>query len=159
MKHSQLLVDSLLTPYILDEIPGVIKTKVGYAGGIPNNPSYIAVATGVTGHAETVHVEFDPKIISFKELLEYFWRLHDPTQLNRQGSDVGSQYRSVIFYYSEPHHEIAEESKTAFDESKVFKRKAVTQIVPANVFFPADKSHQKYCSSTGKSSCHFLRPQ
>ena len=145
--------------HILDEITGVIKTTVGFTGGIIEKPEYTDVATGITGHAETVHVVFDPEIISFEELLGYFWRLHDPTQRNRQGADVGKQYRSAIFYYSEQQHEIAERSMKAFDESKVFKRKAITQIEPADEFFPAENSHQKYYIKTCETTCHILRPR
>ena len=145
--------------HILDEIPGVIETTVGYTGGTLDNPTYRDVTSSRSGHAEALQVVFNPQIISFEELIGYFWRLHDPTQLNRQGPDVGTQYRSAIFYYSEQQREIAKRSMAAFDESKVFKRKAVSLIVPATEFFPAEDYHQKYFDKNGGSSCHFLRPR
>jgi len=104
-----------------------------------------------------VQVVFDPKIISYQELLDYFWRLHDPTQENRQGPDVGSQYRSAIFYYTEEQRQIAEQSKEEFDAKKVFNASAVTQIIPASTFYPAEEYHQDYFDKNPGLVCHSLR--
>ncbi len=143
--------------HILDRIPGVTRTRVGYVGGRTKNPTYNQVKTGETGHAEAVEVEFDSERVSYSELLAFFWRLHDPTQLNRQGPDVGTQYRSAIFYHSPLQRDEAEFSKARFDASGVFKRKAVTVIEPVSEFFEAEGYHQKYFDQTGGAVCHILR--
>jgi peptide methionine sulfoxide reductase msrA/msrB len=143
--------------HLLREIEGVTDTTVGYIGGELENPTYGDVCTGMTGHAEAVWVEFDPSMISFEELLDYFWRLHDPTTINRQGPDVGSQYRSAIFYNSEEQKRAADDSKEKFDKSGVFKEKAVTEIVPASTFYEAEEYHQQYFAKNRGVSCHHLR--
>lgn len=146
--------------HILDEIKGVVRTRVGYTGGDTRNPNYRQVCTGETNHAEAVLVEYDPNIIKLDVLLDYFWRLHDPTQFHRQGPDIGSQYRSAIFYYDEDQKEIALASKDKFDASKVFQAKAVTQIQPAKEFFDAEEYHQKYFEKNPDNQvCHILRPR
>lgn len=134
---------------------GVLSTTAGYAGGRVKNPTYEQVCTDETGHAEVVQVEYDEKVISYEELLRIFWDNHNPTQLNRQGWDVGKQYRSVIFYFDEKQHEAAEKSKKELEKSKKWgDKKIVTSIEPAPPFYPAEKYHQKYLMKRGKTSCH-----
>ncbi len=145
--------------HILKEIKGVVKTRAGYSGGKTRHPGYRDVSSGETGHAEAVQVEFDPKLISYEELLGYFWRLHDPTQLNRQGPDIGTQYRSVIFYHTEEQRKAAEASREKFDKSGVFQKKAATQIVPSGEFYDAEEYHQDYFGKNPGRSCHILRPR
>lgn len=145
--------------HLLAKIPGVLKTRCGYVGGQLENPTYRDVCDGDTGHAEAVEIEFDPDRVSYEELLSCFWRLHDPTQYNRQGPDVGSQYRSAIFYHSEAQKLKAEKSKSAFDASGVFSKKAVTEISPASKFYAAEDYHQKYFATNGGHVCHVLRPR
>ncbi len=142
---------------LLQDIPGVISATSGYTGGTTKNPTYEQVSSGKTGHAESVEVIFDPKVISYKELLDYFWRLHDPTQENRQGPDFGTQYRSAIFYYNEKQRAIAEKSKKEFDAKKVFSKPAVTQIVLATEFYPAEDYHQDYFDKHPGLTCHTIR--
>ena len=142
---------------ILSMIDGVFETTVGYTGGHLENPDYELVSTGQTGHAEAVQIKYDPDIISYEKLLDYFWRLHDPTTFNRQGYDVGTQYRSAIFYHNEYQREAAEKSKTNFDRSGVFKKKAVTEIVPATTFYKAEEYHQDYYVKNNRPLCHVLR--
>ncbi len=134
-------------------LPGVLNTTVGFMGGNVDDPSYEQVCTTETGHAEVVHIEFDPKIISYTELLDVFWEAHDPTQLNRQGADIGTQYRSVIFYYSAEQQKQATQSKKVLESSAQFFRLIVTQIVPAADFFKAEEHHQQYLAKRGKGSC------
>ena len=134
--------------------PGVVKTAVGYEGGHTENPSYEDVCTDETGHAEVVQIEFNPTEISYETLLEIFWKNHNPTELNRQGPDDGSQYRSVIFFHSPEQKAIAEKSMKALSDSKKFKRPIVTQIVQAETFYPAEDYHQQYLLKRGKSHCH-----
>ena len=145
--------------HILDELPGVVATRCGYMGGPEDSANYKAVCSGETGHAEVVEVVFDDSKISLDTLLDYFWRLHDPTQLNRQGVDVGSQYRSVIFYETDQQKDLAEKSKQNFDNKKVFPRPAATQILPAAKFYTAEEYHQKYFQRNGGHVCHVLRPR
>jgi methionine-S-sulfoxide reductase len=146
--------------HILDEVPGVKGTRCGYIGGHTQAPTYRDICNGDTGHAEAVEVEFDPQQISYGELLKYFWRLHDPTQMNRQGVDVGSQYRSAIFTHSDEQRKVAEKSKAEFDSEQVFNKKAVTQIIPAPEFFAAEDYHQKYfVKHPDNHVCHVLRPR
>jgi len=142
---------------ILKKVNGIIDTTAGYAGGSVNNPDYSIVSGGNSGHAEVVRVEFNPSIISYEELLSYFWRLHDPTTLNRQGWDRGTQYRSVVFYHTDEQKKIAEESKKKFDRSGVFKKKSVTEITPASGFYKAEEYHQDYYDKKGGHVCHTLR--
>ena len=124
--------------------PGVIATRVGYTGGSLPNPTYQQVCTDTTGHAEAVEVTYDPALISYEELLKVFWRAHDPTQLNRQGPDFGSQYRSAIFYHSDEQRQLAEESSAALDRSGRYRSSVVTVIEPAGTFWEAEEYHQKY---------------
>lgn len=134
-----------------DKLPGVIKTTVGYTGGDFKNPTYEDMKTGKTGHAESIEIEFDPDKISYQELLDAFWQMHDPTQKNRQGFDIGSQYRSVIFYHNKEQKELAKKSKE--EESKKHIKSIKTEIVPVQKFYPAEKYHQKYFEKTGKKVC------
>lgn len=134
--------------------PGVLETAVGYCGGTMENPTYEMVCTDGTGHAEVVEVVFDPAKVSYKELLDVFWKNHNPTTKNRQGPDVGSQYRSVIFFHSAEQKKQAEESKAALDKSGAWSKPVVTEIVPEQTFYPAEDYHQKYLMKRGKSSCH-----
>ncbi len=134
---------------------GVVSTKAGYAGGNFVNPAYKDVSSGKTGHAETVEVEFDPQQVSYEQLLDVFWNIHDPTTLNRQGPDVGNQYRSVIFYHSPEQEKAARLSKERLDKSGRFKRPVVTEIVPAGKFYQAEEYHQLYFQKRGiKPACH-----
>jgi peptide-methionine (S)-S-oxide reductase len=139
--------------YAFRQVEGVTSTKVGYMGGSAKNPTYQQVCTDKTGHAEVVDLNFDPEKVSYEELLEVFWDLHDPTQLNRQGPDVGSQYRSVIFYYSEEQKVKAEESKNKLEASGKYKRDVVTEIVPAKPFYMAEEYHQRYYERHSMDSC------
>jgi peptide-methionine (S)-S-oxide reductase len=134
-------------------VPGVTGTAVGYAGGHLANPTYEDVCTDRTGHAEVVQVEYDPALVSYERLLEVFWSNHDPTQLNRQGPDIGMQYRSVIFYHNEDQKTEAEESKAQFQALGRYRRPIVTQIVPAMPFFRAEEYHQQYLKKRGAESC------
>lgn len=139
--------------YEFNHIKGVIKTIAGYMGGTTKNPTYKEVCNNKTGHAETVYLEFDEQIISYEELLDLFWKIHDPTQKNRQGPDVGSQYRSVIFYYNEKQRELALRSKKKMDESGKFNKPIVTEIVAASDFYPAEAYHQDYFKKHGFTGC------
>jgi peptide-methionine (S)-S-oxide reductase len=135
-------------------LDGVVDVAVGYAGGTVDQPTYRMVCSGKSGHAEVVRVEYDPSRVSFEKLLELFWQIHDPTTLNRQGPDIGTQYRSVIFYSDDRERATAEESKRRLDESGKFRRPIVTQIVPAAEFFPAEDYHQRYYEKMGMApSC------
>jgi peptide-methionine (S)-S-oxide reductase len=141
---------------------GVISTAVGYMGGTMENPNYEAVCTDATGHAEVVQVTFNPKIVSYEKLLEIFWKNHNPTTKDRQGPDVGTQYRSVIFTHSKEQEKIAEASKTSQEKSGKWKSSIVTHIVPAygeaspaTTFWKAEEYHQQYLAKRGLSSCHF----
>ena len=136
-------------------VPGVKKTTVGYMGGTLDNPSYEDVCTDQTGHAEVVQIEYDPKETKYEDLLKVFWRGHDPTQLNRQGPDVGTQYRSIIFYHKSEQKKIAEESKKYQQEHGNYQNEIVTEIVPATNFWRAEEYHQKYLHKRGLTSCRF----
>ncbi len=133
------------------ETPGVISTRAGYAGGIAKNPTYHEVCTRMTGHAETVKVVYDPSKISYVKLLDVFWNAHDPTQLNRQGPNVGSQYRSVISYHTPEQKKMAEDSKK--EQQKKLGKKVVTEIVSAGIFYDAEEYHQQYLKKKGINSC------
>jgi len=135
-------------------LDGVEATRVGYIGGHKDNPAYQDVCTDTTGHAEAVEVTYDPTKISYDTLLNIFWENHDPTQLNRQGPDTGTQYRTAVFYHSDAQRETAEASKKALQESGRFKRPVVTQIVPAVTFWPAEDYHQQYLLKRGLANCH-----
>jgi peptide-methionine (S)-S-oxide reductase len=136
------------------QIPGVSATRVGYTGGDLKNPTYKDVCTDSTGHAEAVEVEYDPPKVSYQDLLNVFWENHDPTQLNRQGPDFGTQYRSAIFYHSPEQEQTARASKQALEESHRFSRPIVTQIVPAVTFYEAEDYHQQYLEKRGLATCH-----
>lgn len=137
------------------QIPGVVDARVGYTGGTLANPSYEDVCTDRTGHAEAVQIKFDPRLVSYDQLLNAFWQLHDPTTPNRQGPDVGTQYRSAIFYHSPEQAELAKRSKEALQTSGRFRRPIVTQIVPAAKFYDAEEYHQQYFEKRGIApTCH-----
>ena len=134
-------------------VDGVIDAKVGYTGGQTDNPTYKEVCTDTTGHAEAVEVIFDPERVSYEELLQVFWENHDPTQVNRQGPDHGTQYRTAIFYHSPEQQETAERSKAALDASSRLPRPVATEITPATTFWPAEEYHQRYLEKRGQASC------
>ena len=136
------------------QVNGVTATAVGYAGGHFENPTYRDVCSGRTGHAEVVEVEFDPAVVSYDELLNVFWENHDPTTLNRQGPDVGEQYRSAIFYHTPEQETAARASKEALEQSGKYRRPVVTEIVPAPKFYRAEDYHQQYFEKRGISHCH-----
>jgi len=138
----------------LRQVEGVTSTTVGYTGGTKSNPSYRDVCTGTTGHAEAVQVEYDPKQVSYEQLLNVFWQSHDPTTLNRQGPDVGTQYRSAIFFEDAEQEAAARNSKAALEKSGLFKRPIVTEIKPASQFWPAEDYHQQYFEKRGIKACH-----
>lgn len=133
--------------------PGVVRTTVGYAGGTLDNPTYQDVCTDRTGHAEVVLVEYDPQRVTYEQLLDVFWSSHNPTQLNRQGPDVGTQYRSVVFCFSPEQQAAAEASKERLAKSGRYKRPIVTEISPAPTFWPAEEYHQKYLMKRGRAAC------
>jgi len=135
-------------------VKGVTDTTVGYAGGTKKNPAYGDVCSGETGHAESLRLTFDPKIVSYRKLLEHFWKMHDPTSLNKQGNDAGSQYRSIIFYHDEGQKRAAEKSKHELEQSRAYKKKIVTEIIPAGEFYPAEKYHQDYLDKNPGGYCH-----
>ena len=137
-------------------VEGVVDTEVGYTGGATENPTYKQVCSDRTGHAEAIEITFDPDVISYKELVELFWRLHDPTQVNRQGPDRGSQYRSAIFVHSPEQKAIAEQSKAELGASGKWKKPIATQIVPAGTFWRAEEYHQDYFEKNGGPACHFF---
>lgn len=132
------------TEAVFQQLKGVSSVASGYSGGHVENPTYQQVVTGRTGHAEVCQIQFDPELISFEDLLEVFFNTHDPTTLNRQGNDVGTQYRSVIFYHTEEQKEIAERKKTELDISGTWKNPIVTEIVPFEKFYKAEDYHQNY---------------
>lgn len=134
--------------------PGVLGTAVGYTGGDLPNPTYEAVCTDATGHAEAVQMEFDPEKVSYEKLLEIFFDNHNPTTMNRQGPDVGTQYRSAIFYHSDSQKTAAEKKIAELEVSGRWKSPIVTQIVPATTFYPAEEYHQKYLMKRGLNVCH-----
>jgi peptide-methionine (S)-S-oxide reductase len=139
------------------QVKGVISTRVGYTGGNKENPTYEQVCSHTSGHAEAVEVVFDPSVVTYARLLEVFWSIHDPTQMNRQGPDIGSNYRSAIFYHSGEQKVAAEESMKIQQESPRFRgKKIVTQIVPAAAFWPAEDYHQQYFEKRGLKAggCH-----
>ena len=143
---------------ILAKIPGVVSTRVGYAGGTRANPSYEQVCQGDTGHAEAVEVTFDPARVGYGELLITFWEWHDPTTLNRQGPDVGAQYRSAIYTHDEEQAALAQRSKQLLEEGKVYSSPITTEIAPAAVFYTAEEYHQKYLKKNPFGYCsHHLQ--
>ncbi len=145
------------TEAVLESLDGVKKVVSGYSGGHDPNPTYKAVCTGETGHAECVEVVFDPKVITYSDLLEAFFRSHDPTSLNRQGNDVGTQYRSVIFYHNDEQKRQAEKAKEELDKSGAYSKPIVTEITPAVKFFPAEDYHQNYfANNPDQGYCAFV---
>ena len=136
------------------QVDGVTGTEVGYSGGSFPNPAYKDVCSGRTGHAEVVQVTFDPARVSFDELLDVFWQSHDPTTPNRQGPDVGEQYRSAIFFHSGEQEAEARASKARLEASGRFRRPIVTEITPASTFYRAEEYHQRYLEKRGLASCH-----
>ncbi len=136
------------------QMPGVISTRVGYTGGKTENPTYRDVCTDGTGHAEAVEVEFDPSKLSYAQLLKVFFENHDPTQVNRQGPDWGSQYRTAIFFHSPEQKAQAEQFKQELERARVYSKPIATQIVPEVTFYPAEDYHQQYLEKRGLASCH-----
>ena len=136
------------------EVEGVLSTAVGYEGGSLKNPSYQDVCTDETGHAEVVEVTYDPSKVTYETLLNLFWKLHDPTTLNRQGPDIGTQYRSAIFFHSPEQEATAKASIEKLSNSGMYKRPIVTEIVPAATFYRAEEYHQQYLEKRGLASCH-----
>jgi len=134
-------------------LKGVSQTAVGYMGGAKEQPTYKEVCTDTTGHAEVVQVEFDEQQVDYQTLLNLFWQSHNPTTLNRQGPDIGSQYRSAIFYHDDNQKAVAEQSKTEMDGSGVFSTPIVTEITPAATFWRAEEYHQQYLAKRGQSHC------
>lgn len=149
------------TEAIFQQVEGVIKVTSGYSGGFVENPNYKEVCTGTTGHAECLNIVYDPSKISFDELLEIFWQVHDPTTLNRQGADVGTQYRSVIFYHNDEQKKKAEHYKIELDKSGAWDKPIVTTLEAFTKFYPAEDYHQNYYNeNTGQGYCQFvIRPK
>lgn len=138
--------------YYFDQVPGVRRTTVGYTGGDLPNPTYEAVCTGKTGHAEAVRIEFNPQAVSYETLVRHFFRMHDPTQLNRQGPDQGEQYRSAIFYVNPSQQRVA---ASVLEQTQAqYRQPIVTQTVPAGPFYEAESYHQKFSERTGRGMCH-----
>ena len=140
------------TEALFESLNGVVKVTSGYSGGEVTNPTYKQVCTGETGHAECVQVQYEPAKITYDELLEVFWQVHDPTTLNRQGADVGTQYRSVIFYHNDEQKKKAEQYKSELDKSGAFKNPIVTEIAPATTFYVAEDYHQEYYENNKNSN-------
>jgi peptide-methionine (S)-S-oxide reductase len=141
--------------YVYERVPGVVETEVGYAGGHTENPTYRDVCSHGTGHAEVLRVRFDPALVTFEQLLEVFWAMHDPTQVNRQGPDVGDQYRSAIFTHSDEQQRLSEASRDAAQAR--FDRPIATEITPAGPFYPAEDYHQRYYDKNGHEPyCHVI---
>jgi peptide-methionine (S)-S-oxide reductase len=138
------------TEAVFDDLKGVETVESGYSGGARPNPTYAQVCSGATGHAEVIQVTFDPRVISFKQILEVFFTVHDPTTLNRQGADVGTQYRSVIFYHDEEQKRIAEQLIKELDEAKVWNGAIVTELAPFEAFYVAEDYHQEYFRLNGE---------
>ena len=145
------------TEAIFERVNGVVKVESGYSGGTVENPTYQEVCTGTTGHAEVTQITYDPSVISFDELLEIFWKTHDPTTLNKQGNDVGTQYRSVIFYHNEEQKELAEKYKSELDKSGAWDNPIVTEISPFKNFYSAEGYHQDYYENNpNQGYCAFV---
>lgn len=138
---------------IFAAIPGVVSTQVGYTGGNVKNPGYELVSTGLTGHAEAIEVTYDASKIKYEDLLEFFWKYHDPTTLNRQDNDTGTQYRSAIFYHTPEQKKAAEKTKDILERSGIFKNPIVTEIVPASEFYRAEEYHQQYLKKNPNGYC------
>jgi peptide-methionine (S)-S-oxide reductase len=135
---------------VFDDLKGVISVESGYSGGATANPTYKQVCTGTTGHAEAVQIAFDPDVISYKQILEVFFTVHDPTTLNRQGGDIGTQYRSAIFYRNPEQKSIAEQTIKQFSAAKVWDNPIVTEVTPFNTFYIAEDYHQEYFAHNGE---------
>ncbi|WP_393970827.1 peptide-methionine (S)-S-oxide reductase MsrA [Oxyplasma meridianum] len=145
------------TEAVFQQIKGVIEIQSGYSGGKTPNPSYEEVCTGKTGHAETVRIRYDPSVISFKEILDVFFSTHDPTTLNRQGNDVGTQYRSAIFYVNQEQKAIAEMAIKELTEKRIFKKPIVTQIEEFRDFYPSEEYHNNYYKRNSDAPyCHYV---
>ncbi len=145
------------TEAIFLQVIGVNNVQSGYMGGHVKNPTYKAVCNGETGHAECIQVSYDPGKISYEELLEIFWKTHDPTTLNRQGADVGTQYRSAIFFHSEDQNQLATLYKNRLNDERIYPQPIVTEIVPADTFYPAENYHQNYFNLNGEAPyCSFV---
>ncbi|MEO5667104.1 MAG: peptide-methionine (S)-S-oxide reductase MsrA [Bdellovibrionota bacterium] len=143
---------------LIRKIPGVLDTEVGYTGGALENPTYNHVKTGTTNHAESLKIVFDPSKVAYATLIDFFFKMHDPTTLNRQGNDVGTQYRSAIFYTSDEQKKIAHQKKLEWDASKKWKKPLVTSIESATKFYKAEDYHQDYLmKNPGGYTCHYLR--
>lgn len=149
------------TEAVFQNLRGVKSVVSGYSGGKGENPTYEDVCTGRTGHAEVIQVTFDPKVISFDELLKVFWQTHDPTTPNQQGHDIGTQYRSAVFYHNDEQRDVAEKYKKQLDAAKTFAKPIVTEITPFTKFYPAEKYHQNYFNQNpAQSYCQFvIRPK
>ena len=142
---------------IFQRVEGVVKVVSGYSGGKVKNPSYKEVCTGTTGHAEVCQLSYDPDVVSYDELLEIFWQTHDPTTLNRQGNDVGTQYRSVVFYHNEEQKKLAEHYKKELDKEGIYKDPIVTEISPYETMYIAENYHQNYFNENGSQPyCSFV---
>ena len=137
---------------VFQKLKGVESVTSGYMGGQTTNPTYKQICTGTTGHAEIIQIEFDPAVIEFKDLLQVFWKTHDPTTLNRQGNDTGTQYRSAVFYHNDTQKELAEKYKSKLDQSGAFRAPIVTEITAASKFYPAEGYHQNYWNTQGQGS-------
>ena len=135
------------------QVEGVLETAVGYSGGDYENPSYKDVCTGKTGHAEVVRVKFDPERVSYEELLDVFWSEHNPTTKNRQGWDIGTQYRSAIFYHDDEQKAVATESRDRLEASRRYRRPILTEITQVSKFYPAEEYHQRYLEKRGLATC------
>lgn len=145
------------TEAVFQRLKGVEKVVPGYSGGRRENPTYDQVCSGATGHAEVIQVTYDPNEISFRELLEVFWKTHDPTTLNRQGADIGTQYRSVIFYHDDEQKELAEKYKKELNEAEIFDKPIVTEISPFKKFYEAEKAHHDYYNNNpAQPYCSFV---
>ncbi len=139
------------TEAVFQRIKGVVRVTSGYSGGNVDNPTYREICSGTTGHAEVVQVEFDPSKVGYEDLLRVFWKTHDPTTLNRQGADTGTQYRSVIYYHNEAQRQLAEEYKAELMKAEVYAKPIVTEISPAQRFFKAEEYHQDYYNANGSA--------
>lgn len=143
---------------IIRNIPGVLNTTVGYSGGSIADPTYNIVKLGTSNHAESVQIDFDSTKLAFKDLLEFFFKMHDPTTLNQQGNDKGTQYRSIIFYHSDDQKRVAQETIERVNASKKWPKPIVTQVIPADKFYPAEDYHQDYLKKNpGGYTCHWIR--
>ena len=144
---------------LIRKLPGVVKTRVGYSGGDFKNPGYKDVCTGKTGHAEAIKVEFAPETLSYRKLLEFFFQIHDPTTLNRQGNDVGTQYRSAIFTLSKEQQITARDLISELEQSDIWPSEIITNVEPAGDFYDAEDNHQDYLETYPEGyTCHFIRP-